>query len=209
MRFSVRWLVPLFVLALLASCSDDSGGDSADDGVCDYYDVDGCSVYGLVLAEPLPTADALVAIADLPGPAIRVWRTDWACIGHYSMPVGPTDYVPARGAYVDADEMFNRMENAAGSLAPPITGLDSWRNYISAYLQEWRFAQEPGVMVEAVAVYLPDAAAGALAADPRFTSVTLLESSRSESTDASYAGELWVDSVPPLSEVPKPTCEGE
>lgn len=209
MRLSARWLVPLFALALLASCSDDSGGNSTDDGVCDYYDLNGCSVYGLVLAEPLLTADALLAVADLPGPAVAVWRTDYGCVSHFSMPVGPTYYMPSRMAYVDADEMFKRMENAAGSLAPPITGLDSWRDYTSSYLQEWTLVQEPGVLVESVAVYLPEAAAGALAADPRFTSVTLLESSRSESTDASYAGELWVDGAPPLSEVSQPTCEGE
>ena len=174
---------------------------------CGYYDVDGCAVFGLMLADPLPTADALASVADLPGVAVAVWRTDYACISHYIMPVGPYQYAQSRFAYVDADDMTNRMEAAAGSVAPPITGLDAWRRYYSSYLQEWSLAQEPGVIVEAVAVYLPDSVGAALATDPRFRAVTRLASSRTETVDPSYPGELTVDGGPELSDAPVPTCE--
>lgn len=176
-------------------------------GGCAYYDVDGCTVFGLALAEPLPTAEALASIADLGGVPIAVWRTDYACISHYSMPVGPYYGVPSRFAYVDADEMRTRILSAEGRLSPPITGLDSWNHWFGAFVQEWSKAQEPGVLVEAVAVYLPDSAASALGQDQRFRAVAPLSSYRTESVDPSYAGELMLDGSPELSELPEITCE--
>jgi hypothetical protein len=185
---------------------DSSAPTTSGSGSCGYYDVDGCSVFGLVMVDPLPTAEASAAVADLGGVPIAVWRTDYVCIFHYSMPVGPTYGVPSRFAYVDADNMRERILAAEGSVAPPITGLDSWNRQFDAYLQEWSKAQEPGVLIEAIAVYLPVSMQASLTRDPRFRTVVLLSSSRTESTDPSYTGELMVDDSPPLSEPPEPDC---
>ena len=84
------------VLGLLAvtlvGCGDDDNTGAA--AACDYYDVDDCTVFGLVLADPLPLADALASVSDLPGVPVALWRTDAVCISQGSRTSSTTGVTP-------------------------------------------------------------------------------------------------------------------
>jgi len=209
----VRRTVALVVVSmiLVAACGDDSGPSSAT--LCDYYDLEGCTVFGLVLADPVPTADALAVAADLRGVPLAVWRTDLTCVsaastGPPGVSYGP-ETEPSRFAYVDAQKIRDRHLAASGSVAPPITGLSIFESYWRHYADQWNQAQRSGVLIEAIAVYLPDSSAETLAGDPRFTATSELESERSESTSLTYHGELTVYGFPDgyLSTPPDIVCE--
>ena len=217
----MRRTVALVVVSmiLVAACGDDSGSSSAEGSgspsatLCDYYDLEGCTVFGLVLADPVPTADALAVAADLRGVPLAVWRTDLACVsaastGPPGVSYGP-ETEPSRFAYVDAQKIRDRHLAASGSVAPPITGLSIFESYWRHYADQWNQAQRSGVLIEAIAVYLPDSSAETLAGDPRFTATSELESERSESTSLTYHGELTVYGFPDgyLSTPPDIVCE--
>lgn len=164
---------------------------------CDYYDVPGCALFGWVLAEPMPTDDALAVVAGLAGPAIAVWRSDLACVLEVTMlpPGGPGSgtRVPSRFAYVDAAGIRERRLATSGSVAPPITGMFISESYWNHWEDQWDQAQQAGVLVEAVAVWLP--------ADPipprapaGFRAIVPVPWRRTDSIDPSYAGELLLES---------------
>ena len=155
----------------------------------------GCALYGLVLPAPLPTADALDAVAGLPGVAVAVWRADFACTLQASMGApGPVPTEPTRFAYVDAEGIRERRLATSGSLAPPITGIHISQSYWDRWEDQWAQAQGDGVLVEAVAVYLPqDLAAGGPPAG--FEAMVALPWRRTDTLDpAAYAGELLLES---------------
>jgi len=194
---------------LAAGCSDDTTAPSTTGpettgttgttpttaAACGYYDVEGCALYGLVLAAPRPTAEALVAVADLPGVPIAVWRTDFTCTLQANMGApGPVPTEPTRFAYVDAGGIRERRLATSGDLAPPITGIHISESFWNKWEDQWAQAQEAGVLVEAVAVYLPRE----LVADgppAGFRAVVRLPWRRTDTLDPSaYPGELLLDS---------------
>ena len=65
----------------------------------------------------------------------------------------PTE--PTRFAYVDAGGIRERRLAASGDLAPPITGIHISESFWNKWEDQWAQAQEAGVLLEAVAVYLP------------------------------------------------------
>jgi hypothetical protein len=212
----------LLAVALLgASCGGDASpgttagattGTTTPAG-CRYYDLEGCALYGLVLPQPLPTADALAAVAGLPGVAIAVWRRDPACVRDVSMgpPGEPVPTYPSRFAYVDAGGIRERRLATDGSLAPPITGLHISESYWSHWEDQWAQAQGPGVLVEAVAVYLPrDQVADGPPSG--FRALVRLPWRRTDTFDPeAYSGELMLESegfpAGYLSEPEPITCE--
>ena len=160
---------------------------------CDYYDLDGCALYGLVLAEPRPTAAALAAVAGLPGVAIAVWRNDLVCVLEVNGGApGPIPTVPSRFAYVDAEGIRERRLATSGSVAPPITGMHISESYWDHWEDQWAQVQQEGVLVEAVAVYLPSE----LVADgppAGFRAIVRLPWRRTDTIDPSYTGELLLE----------------
>ncbi|MFH1329049.1 MAG: hypothetical protein ABIJ48_00090 [Actinomycetota bacterium] len=160
---------------------------------CAYYDIEGCAVFGLVLAEPRPTAAALAAVAGLPGVAIAVWRGDLVCVMEFNMGApGPVPTVPSRFAYVDAEGIRERRLATSGSLAPPITGIHISESAWNHWEDQWAQAQQEGVLAEAVAVYLPRE----LVADgppAGFRAIVRLPWRRTDTIDPSYAGELLLE----------------
>jgi hypothetical protein len=180
---------------------------------CAYYDVEGCALYGLVLPTPLPTADALAAVVGLPGVPIALWRTTYTCVLAITMepPGGPNEgaLTASRFAYVDAEGIRQRRMATEGVVAPPITGLFISESYWSHWENQWAQAQQPGVLVEAIAVYLP---ATAVADGPPsgFRAVVRIPWRRTDSTDPSYTGELLLETeafpAGYLSEPPPITC---
>lgn len=178
---------------------------------CDYYDLEGCALYGLVLAAPQPTASALAAVAGLPGVAIAVWRTDLVCVLEANMGApGPVPTVPSRFAYVDAEGIRERRLATSGSVAPPITGIHISESAWNHWEDQWAQAQQEGALVEAVAVYLPRE----LVADgppAGFRAIVRLPWRRTDTIDASYTGELLLETedfpVGYLSEPAALTCE--
>jgi hypothetical protein len=190
---------------LAAGCGDAAGPTTAAPGTtgttgavtpaCGYYDVEGCALYGLVLPGSVPTATALAAVADLPGVPVAVWRVDFTCTLQASMGApGPVPTEPTRFAYVDAEGIRERRLATSGDLAPPITGIHISQSYWDRWEDQWAQAQQPGVLVEAVAVYLP----AELVADgppPGFRALVRLPWRRTDTLDASvYAGELLLES---------------
>ena len=163
---------------------------------CGYYDTVACGLYGLVLPAALPTADALAAVAALPGVPIALWRTDFVCVLETSMgPPGqqvPTS--PSRFAYVDAEGIRERRLATSGSVAPPITGLHISASYWNRLEDQWSRAREEGTLVEAVAVWLPDAFAAA-GAPEEFAAIVPVPWRRTDTLDpAVYSGELLLES---------------
>lgn len=195
----MRWRF-LSVVALTAGLAACGGGSSSSSStLCDYYDVEGCAVFGLVLTEPVSTADALAIASDLQAVPIAVWRTDFTCVKGASAGLpGPLPEARSRFAYVNADQIRDRHLDASGSVAPPITGLHIFESYWGKYVDEWTQVQQSGVLLEAIAVYLPDDSAGSLAADPRFREVVTFGDYawRTESLSPSYTGELVIDGFP-------------
>lgn len=185
---------------------------STADAACGYYDTEGCALYGLVLPAPAPTATALAAVAGLPGVAVAVWRTDFTCTLQANMGApGPVPTEPTRFAYVDAEGIRERRLATSGELAPPITGIHISQSFWDRWEDQWAQAQEAGVLVEAVAVYLPRE----LVADgppAGFRAVVRLPWRRTDTLDpAVYAGELLLESeafpAGYLTEPEPPTCE--
>jgi hypothetical protein len=180
---------------------------------CGYYDVEGCALYGLVLPTPLPTANALAAVAGLPGVPIALWRTTDTCVLAITMepPGGPNEgaLTASRFAYVDAEGIRQRRLATEGVVAPPITGLFISESYWNHWEDQWAQAQQPGVLVEAVAVYLPSTAV-ADGPPAGFRAVVRIPWRRTDSTDPSYTGELLLESeafpAGYLSEPPPITC---
>jgi hypothetical protein len=221
---------PLLALALFAAlaviaagCSNEAaspasatsgptGTTSPEAPACAYYDVEGCALYGLVFPAPLPTAEALAAVAGLPGVPVAVWRADFACVPLIN-PGPPGDAVPtepSRFAYVDAEGIRERRLQASGTVAPPITGIHVSQSYWDRWEDQWAQAQEEGVLVEAVAVYLPRV----LVADgppSGFRALVRIPWRRTDTVDpAVYPGELLLESeeFPPgyLSEADPVSC---
>jgi hypothetical protein len=200
------------MVLMVAACGDDATTTTTPDADCDYYDTEGCALFGLVLAEPLPTAAALAAVAGLPGVAIAVWRTDFACTLQTTMGApGPVPTEPTRFAYVDAAGIRERRLETSGTLAPPITGIHISQSYWDRWEDQWAQAQAEGVLVEAVAVYLPT---GLPAAGPPagFAAIVAIPSRRTDTLDpAVYPGELLLESeefpAGYLSEPEPLTCE--
>jgi hypothetical protein len=120
----------------------------------------------------------------------------------------PTE--PTRFAYVDAEGIRERRLATSGSLAPPITGIHISQSYWDRWEDQWAQAQGDGVLVEAVAVYLPqDLPAGGPPAG--FEAMVALSSRRTDTLDpAAYAGELLLESedfpAGYLSDPEPPTC---
>ncbi|MBM3695679.1 MAG: hypothetical protein FJW79_07080 [Actinobacteria bacterium] len=208
--------------ALLLGACGGSGSPFASVGTseaaglaCGYYDVEGCAVYGLVLPTPLPTAAALAAVAGLPGVAVALWRSDFACVLDITMgpPGEPVPTYPSRFAYVDAAGIRARRMDTEGSLAPPITGLHISQSYWNHWEDQWAQAQEEGVLIEAVAVYLPRE----FVADgppSGFRVMVRLPWRRTDTLDpALYAGELLLESemfpAGYLSSPAEPACATE
>lgn len=205
------------VAALAAACGDHAGspwspgdtaaptssttsttpGATAAASSCAYYDTDGCALYGLVLPGPLLLEEALTAASGLPGVPIAVYRRDPVCVLEVSMlppgAPGSETLVASRFAYVDAEGIRQRRLATSGSVAPPITGMHISESYWNHWEDQWARAQEPGVLIEAVAVYLP-AESVADGAPPGFRAVVRIPWRRTDSTDPSYAGELLVES---------------
>ena len=200
--------VALFALALFAAgCGDDAVTTTAAPGTtgttgttgvttaaCAYYDVEGCALYGLVLPAPAPTATALVAVADLPGVPIAVWRTDFTCTLQANMGApGSVPTEPTRFAYVDAGGIRERRLATSGDVAPPITGIHISESFWNRWEDQWAQAQEAGVLLEAVAVYLPRE----LVADgppAGFRAMVRLPWRRTDTLDAAvYPGELLLE----------------
>lgn len=198
----------LFALGLFAAgCGDDAvtttiapatTATTATTGTttaaCGYYDVEGCALYGLVLPAPVPTATALAAVAGLPGVAVAVWRSDYACTLQASMGApGPVPTEPTRFAYVDAEGIRERRLATSGDVAPPISGIHISQSYWDRWEDQWAQAQADGVLVEAVAVYLP---AEQVADGPPagFRALVRLPWRRTDTLDpAVYAGELLLE----------------
>jgi len=217
----------LAALALLAAgCGDEAvSPTSAPSGststtapeaqACGYYDVEGCALFGLALPTPLPTAAALAAVAGLPGVAVALWRSDFACVLDITMgpPGEPVPTYPSRFAYVDAAGIRARRMDTEGSLAPPITGLHISQSYWNHWEDQWAQAQEEGVLIEAVAVYLPRE----FVADgppSGFRVMVRLPWRRTDTLDpALYAGELLLESemfpAGYLSSPAEPACATE
>ncbi len=95
---------------------------------------------------------------------------------------------------MDAEGIRQRRLATSGSVAPPITGMMISESYWNRWEDQWAQAQEEGVLVEAVAVYLPTA----LVADgpPHgFRAIVRVPWRRTDTLDpAVYAGELLVES---------------
>lgn len=178
---------------------------------CDYYDVEGCALYGLVLPAPLATAEALAAVTGLPGVPIAVWRTDFVCVREAGMGApGPVPTVPSRFAYVDAEGIRERRLATSGNVAPPITGIHISQSFWDRWEDQWAQAQQEGVLVEAVAVYLRREF---LADGPPagFRAIVRIPWRRTDTIDPSYTGELLLQSegfpAGYLSEPATVTCE--
>lgn len=195
----------LLALALFAAgCGDDASvsptsapgtTSSTSPARCGYYDVEGCALYGLVLPDPRPTAAALAAVAGLPGVAVAVWRTDFACTLQATMGApGPVPTEQTRFAYVDAAGIRERRLATSGDVAPPISGIHISQSFWDRWEDQWAQAQEAGVLVEAVAVYLPRE----IVADgppEGFRALVRLPWRRTDTLNASvYAGELLLES---------------
>jgi hypothetical protein len=200
----------LATVLLLAACGDDASStatsapgatDTTAEATsttltaCGYYDLDGCALYGLVLASPLPTAAALDAVAGLPGVPIALWRTDYTCTLQANMGApGPVPTEPTRFAYVDAGGIRERRLATSGDVAPPITGIHISESFWNRWEDQWAQAQEPGVLVEAVAVYLPTDF-GAVGLPSGIRAVVLIPWRRTDTLDpAVYTGELLLES---------------
>lgn len=215
-------LILAFAL-LAAGCGDDATAPSTSDPgttgttaptpvACGYYDVEGCALYGLVLPAPQPTAQALAAVAGLPGVPIAVWRADFTCTLQANMGApGPVPTEPTRFAYVDAGGIRERRLATSGDLAPPITGIHISESYWNRWEDQWAQAQEAGVLVEAVAVSLPRE----LVADgppAGFRAMVRLPWRRTDTLNPdAYAGELLLESedfpAGYLSDPEPPLCE--
>lgn len=214
----------LLALAVLATaCGDEAtvpstsgpgttGTTATAAASCGYYDVEGCALYGLVLPLPQPTAQALAAVAGLPGVPIAVWRAEFTCTLQANMGApGPVPTEPTRFAYVDAGGIRERRLATSGGVAPPITGIHISESFWNKWEDQWAQAQEAGVLVEAVAVYLPRE----LVADgppAGFRAVVRLPWRRTDTLDtAVYPGELLMESedfpAGYLSDPEPPACE--
>jgi hypothetical protein len=207
-------LVLLALALLAAACGDADGGTSTvpptsvnttsttdvtpvtPPPFCEYYDMEGCALYGLVLPSPLAVDDALVAAGYLPGVPIAVWRTGFVCIPQVNTgPPGEEVLLePSRFAYVDAEGIRERRLQASGTVAPPITGLHISQSYWDRWEDQWAQVHEPGTLVEAVAVYLPREVV-ADGPPAGFRALVRLEWRRTDTLDpAVYPGELLLES---------------
>ena len=196
---AIRISVALALAALLvASCGDDGNvpiATPAGTGSCLRDQVEGCVLVGLVLDPPLALGDALAIAPDLGGEAIAVFRTDAVCVPSVMFtPAEEQEMEASRFAYVDAGEIATRrMDTVSRGLAPPITGLHISQSYWDQWESEWQQAQDDGVLIEGIAVYLPDGGREAALTDGRVTAVEDLASRRTDSLDPDYPGELLLD----------------
>jgi hypothetical protein len=176
---------------------------------CRRETVAGCTMLGLRVDPPLPLADALAVAAAEGGTSIAVYRTDAVCVPDVSFSLGEDpEQVASRFAYVDAPEIARRRQEASGQgLAPPISGFHISQSYWDSWNAEWRAARSPGVLIEGVAVWID---ADAAITDPAVAEVVGLRWRRTDSIDASYSGELLMESeaFPGLSEAAPIDCSG-
>lgn len=176
----------------------DSTGSVPGGERCVREDVDGCVLMGVVFVEPVALDEALAAAEGFGGEAIAVYRTDAVCvpdISYTAFPPDPPEPVASRFAYVDAEGIRERrLEANNAGLSPPITGQHISESFWNQWEEEWRLAQQEGVLIAAVAVYVASDAAATIAADARTAAVVPVPSRRTDSLDPSYAGELLVES---------------
>lgn len=168
-------------------------------------------VVGVVFDHPLTLNEALAFGPGLGGDPIAVFRTDYACVRPITW--GGPDWVPepSRFAYVEAERIRERRIAAVNAgLSPPISGWSIAESYWLHWEDQWRKAQKTGVLVEALAVYVPEDSVDGLADDERFRSVEIVPHRRTDSLDPDFLGELLLDSedFPPgvLSQPDAPTC---
>jgi hypothetical protein len=203
-----RYTLAVAVAVIVSTgCGDDgsvfdtapgSAGSSSGEAQCARQDVDGCTLVGVVLAEPMPLDDALAVAEGFGGEAIAVYRTDVVCvpdISYQAFPPDPPEMVSSRFAYVDAEGIRERrLEANNAGLSPPITGGHISESFWSQWEEEWRLAQEEGVSIAAVALYTASDTAGTIAGDAAVAAVVSIPSRRTDSLDPSYSGELLVES---------------
>lgn len=161
-------------------------------------------VAGLVFEEPVALAEALALGPEWGGEPIAVYRTDSVLVGAIntgapSLPGMEPELVPSRFAYVDAEQIpERRMAAEREGLAPPTEGLHISQSYWNHWQQEWLLAEKPGVLFEAVALYVRGETLNLLAEDERFRVVVIIPHRRSDSISDDYLGELflWSDGFP-------------
>jgi hypothetical protein len=151
----------------------------------------------VVFAQPMSLGETLSFAEDF-GVAFAVYRTDAVCvpdISYQAMPPEPPEMVASRFAYVDAEDIRERRlaANNAG-LSPPITGGHISESFWNQWEEEWRLAQQDGVLIAAVALYTASDAATVIAQEPEVEAVVPVPSRRTDSLDPSYSGELLVES---------------
>jgi hypothetical protein len=141
-----------------------------------------------------------------------VWRADFACTLQATMGApGPVPTEPTRFAYVEAQGIRERRLATSGDVAPPISGIHISQSYWDRWEDQWAQAQEEGVLVEAVAVYLPRESA-ADGPPSGFRAIVRLPWRRTDTLDpAAYPGELLLETedfpAGYLSEPAPLTCE--
>jgi hypothetical protein len=221
MRSSFTLAVAVAVL-VSTGCGDDgsvfgsvpdTAGSSTGWERCAREDVEGCTLIGVVFTEPMPLGEVLAAAESFGGEAIAVYRTDAVCVPDISFtafPADPPEQVASRFAYVDAEGIRERrLEANNAGLSPPITGRHISESYWNQWEEEWRLAQQEGVMIAAVALYTAADSAATIARDAGVATVVTVPSRRTDSLDPSYSGELLVESkdFPPGHLDPAPSID--
>jgi hypothetical protein len=187
-----------FALALLlgvVACGE--GTRSTDEPVppCADEERSECTVYGVVLAEPLTLTDALDLAHDLDTEPVAVFRADAVCVPAIAFTPGEdAGEVASRFAFVEGDSLADRRRTAIlDGMAPQPEGLHITESYWAQWTAEWRATEADGVEIVAIAVYGDAAADSALAAADAIDAVVELPWGRSDSNDPSYPGELLID----------------
>ena len=158
-------------------------------------------VAGLVLSEPVALDEARVLGSDLGGDLIALYRTDYVWVPDINTgaPMQELEPICSRFTYVDAARIRERRLTAeAAGLAPPTMGMHISASYWEHWEEQWRQAQEPGVLFEALALYVSQDALELLRSDTRLRAVEVIEHRRTDSLAADYPGELllWSEGFP-------------
>ena len=66
-------------------------------------------------------------------------------------------------------------------------------SYWEHWEDQWEQAQKPGVLFEAMALYVREAWLGSLRSDERFRAVEIIEHRRTDSLSPDYPGELLLE----------------
>lgn len=188
-------MLGLVMLLVVAACGDDA--PSADEPIppCAEDERAECTVYGVVLAEPLALTDALDLAHDLDTEPVAVFRADAVCVPAIAFTPGEdAGEIASRFAFVEGDSLADRRRTAIlDGMAPQPEGLHITESYWAQWTAEWRAAQPDGVEIVAVAVYGDVAADSTLTAADAIDALVELPWGRSDSTDPSYPGEVLID----------------